>query len=144
MPLKLSTVMLWAALLFVPQFTFHWGHFVSPSSGLGEGNGTPLRYSCLENPMDVGAWQATVHGITKSWTLLSNFTHSLTGHLDFVSHLSAGQGGHVLLSVAEENEREGKHVSAIAGFTFTITFLTKPSHMTEPRVRLGGHSQGLR
>ena len=34
----------------------------------GEGNGTPLQYSCLENPMDRGAWQATVHGVAKSQT----------------------------------------------------------------------------
>ena len=34
----------------------------------GEGNGNPLQYSCLENPMDRGAWQAIVHGVTKSWT----------------------------------------------------------------------------
>ena len=35
---------------------------------LREGNGTPLQYSCLENPMDGGAWWAAVHGVTKSWT----------------------------------------------------------------------------
>ena len=34
----------------------------------GEGNGNPLQYSCLENPMDRRAWQATVHGVAKSWT----------------------------------------------------------------------------
>ena len=34
----------------------------------GEGNDNPLQYSCLENPMDRGAWQATVLGVTKSWT----------------------------------------------------------------------------
>ena len=34
----------------------------------GGGNGRPLQYSCLENPMDRGAWQATVHGVAKSWT----------------------------------------------------------------------------
>ena len=39
---------------------------------LGEGNGNPLQYSCLENPMDRGAWRATVHGVTKSWTRLSD------------------------------------------------------------------------
>ena len=33
-----------------------------------EGNGNPLQYSCLENPMDRGAWQATVHGVAKNWT----------------------------------------------------------------------------
>ena len=34
----------------------------------GEGNGNPLQYSCLENSVDRGAWQAMVHGVTKSWT----------------------------------------------------------------------------
>ena len=38
----------------------------------GEGNGYPHRYSCLENPVDRGAWQATVHGIAKCWTQLSD------------------------------------------------------------------------
>ena len=37
----------------------------------GEGNGNPLQYSCLENPMDGGVWWDTVHGVTKSWTRLS-------------------------------------------------------------------------
>ena len=40
----------------------------------GEGNGTPLQHSCLENPMDGGAWWTTVHGVAKSWTRLSDFT----------------------------------------------------------------------
>ena len=40
----------------------------------GEGNGNPLQYSCLENPMDGGAWWAAVHGVTKSRTQLSDFT----------------------------------------------------------------------
>ena len=40
----------------------------------GEGNGTPLQYSCLENLMDRGAWWATVHGVIKSQTRLSDFT----------------------------------------------------------------------
>ena len=44
------------------------------------GNGIPLRYSCLENPMDGGAWWAAVHGVTKSWTRLSNFTFTLHFH----------------------------------------------------------------
>ena len=44
----------------------------------GEGNGNPLQYSCLENPMDGGAWWATVHGVAKSRTRLSDFTHSLS------------------------------------------------------------------
>ena len=40
----------------------------------GEGNGNPLQYSCLENPMDGGVWWATVHGVAKSRTQLSDFT----------------------------------------------------------------------
>ena len=40
----------------------------------GEGNGNPLQYSCLENPMEGGAWQATVHGVAKTRTRLSDFT----------------------------------------------------------------------
>ena len=45
-----------------------------------EGNGTPLQYSCLENPMDRGAWWAAVHGVTKSQTRLSNFTFTFHLH----------------------------------------------------------------
>ena len=41
----------------------------------GEGNSNPFQYPCLENPMDRGTWQATVHGVTKSWTRLSDFTN---------------------------------------------------------------------
>ena len=45
-----------------------------PGSGRspGEGNGNPLQCSCLENPMDRGAWRATVRGVAKSWTRLSD------------------------------------------------------------------------
>ena len=47
-----------------------------PDMSHGEGNGTPLQYSCLENPMDGGAWWAAVHGVTKSRTWQSDFTFS--------------------------------------------------------------------
>ena len=42
----------------------------------GEGNGNRLQYSCLENSMDRGKWQATVHGVAKSWTRLRDFHFS--------------------------------------------------------------------
>ena len=45
-----------------------------------EGNGTPLQYSCLENPMGGGAWWAAVHGVTKSRTPLSDFTFTFHFH----------------------------------------------------------------
>ena len=47
---------------------------------VGEGNGTPLQYSCLENPMDGGAWWAAVHGVEKSRTRLSDFTFTFHFH----------------------------------------------------------------
>ena len=48
--------------------------------GVPEGNGTPLQYSCLENPMDGGAWWAAVHGVAKSQTRLSDFTFTSYFH----------------------------------------------------------------
>ena len=52
------------------------GHY----GGWGQGNGTPLQYSCLENPTDRGAWWAAVHGVTKSQTRLSSFTSTFHFH----------------------------------------------------------------
>ena len=46
----------------------------------GEGTGDPLQYSCLENPMDGGAWWAAVHGVARSWTRLSDFTFTFHFH----------------------------------------------------------------
>ena len=59
-----------------------WETWLIPGLGQspGEGNGYPLQYSGLENSMDKGAWRAIVHGVTKSWTLLSKFHfHFFTG-----------------------------------------------------------------
>ena len=47
---------------------------------LREGNGNPPQYSCLENPMDGGAWWAAVHGVARSWTRLSAFTFTFHFH----------------------------------------------------------------
>ena len=50
-----------------------------PSVGVaGEGNGTPPQYSCLENPMDGGAWKAAVHGVAKNWARLNDFPFTFT------------------------------------------------------------------
>ena len=48
-----------------------------PSSTIREGNGTPLQYSCLENPMDGEAWKSAVHGVAEGQTRLSDFTFTL-------------------------------------------------------------------
>ena len=68
-----------------------------PGSGRssGEGNGSPLQYSCLENSMDREAWQATVRGVTKRQTRLSN-THTTTFH--GVVNLKGHKGQHFFMS----------------------------------------------
>ena len=63
----------WVAIAF--------SDFIYSSVYIGEGNGTPLQYSCLENPMDGGTWQAAVHGVAKTWTRLSNFTFTFHFHV---------------------------------------------------------------
>ena len=50
-----------------------WMYIYMRRRRIGEGNGTPLQYSCLENPMDRGAWSTAVHGVARSWTWLCNF-----------------------------------------------------------------------
>ena len=57
-----------------------WPYLWLYSLSIGEGNGTPLQYSCLENPMDGGAWWAIVHGVTKSRTWLSDFPFTFHFH----------------------------------------------------------------
>ena len=61
-----------AEISFFPAFCY--------ASRMWEGNGTPLQSSCLENPMDGGAWWAAVHGVAKSRTRLSNFTFTFHFH----------------------------------------------------------------
>ena len=60
---------------FLISHHLHWSN-----KNFGEGNGNQLQYSCLENPMDGGAWWAAVHGVTKSRTWLSNFTFTFHFH----------------------------------------------------------------
>ena len=61
-------------LIHLDAFWYALAHF------FGEGNGTPLQHSCLENPMDGGHWWAAVHGVAKSRTRLSNFTFTFHFH----------------------------------------------------------------
>ena len=56
--------------------TTEWLHFRSSLSGTGEGNGTPLQYSCLKNPRDGGAWWASVYGVAQSRTRLRRLSSS--------------------------------------------------------------------
>ena len=66
--------------LGLPESYVKLEHFNNTWQCLGEGNGTPLQYSCLENSMDGGAWKAAVHGVAKSRTRLSDFTFTFYFH----------------------------------------------------------------
>ena len=68
----------------------------------GEGNGIPLQYSCLENPMDGGAWWAAVHGVAKNQTWLSDFTFT------FHFHALEKENGNPLQRSCLENPRDGE------------------------------------
>ena len=77
----------WCEPIYFVDFKFPSIYYM-----VGEGNGTPLQYSCLENPTDGGAWWAAVHGVAKSWTRLSDFTftfHFVALEKEMATHSSA-------------------------------------------------------
>ena len=66
-------------------------NLLSINPSVGDGSGTPLQYSCLENAMDGGAWWAAVQGVARSWTRLSDFTLTFHFHAlqkEMASHSS--------------------------------------------------------
>ena len=66
--------------VYMPIYVhYRYDIYISPKALSGEGNGTPLQYSCLENIMDGGAWQAAIHRVAKSLRL-SNFTFTFHFH----------------------------------------------------------------
>ena len=78
----------------------------------GEGNGNPLQHSCLENPMDGGAWWAAVHGVVKSWTRLSNFP--FTFHFHALEKELATHSSVLALRIPGTGEPGGLPVSGVA------------------------------
>ena len=54
---------------------------------MGEGNGTPLQYSCLENPMDRGAWWAAIYGVTQSRTRLTRPSSSILLYIEYIHNI---------------------------------------------------------
>ena len=86
-PGSLLPVSVWinlTTLLYTNEFNYYnfWNYFLWPPLNciFGEGNGNPLQYSCLANPMDGGAWWAAVHGVARNWTRLSDFTFTFHVH----------------------------------------------------------------
>ena len=97
--------------------------------GLGEGSGTPLQYSCLENAMDGGAWWVAVHGVAKSRTWLSDFTFTFHFSLSCV-----GEGnGNPLQCSCLENPRDSRvWWAAVYGVTQSRTRLKRLSSPVFP------------
>ena len=87
-----------------------------PGSGRfpGEGNGNPLHYSCLENPMDGGVWWAAVHGVAKSQTRLSNFT--FTFHFGESEKEFHGQRNLAGYSLCGHKESDLTHIYKILSY----------------------------
>ena len=80
--------------------TTEWLQFHFSLSCIGEGNGSPLQYSCLENPMDGGAWWAAIYGVTQSRTGLRLFSSSSVSHCFETMLLPACQSLSMLLWLA--------------------------------------------
>ena len=102
-------------------------HYPKKSNGsvrVGEGNGTPLQYSCLENPMDGGAWWAAVHGVAKSRTRLSDFT--FTFHFSLWC-IGEGNGNPLQCSCLENPKDRGAWWTAVYGVAQSRTQLKRLS-----------------
>ena len=103
--------------------------FIYSSVSMGEGDGTALQYSCLENPMDGGAWWAAVHGVAKSRTQLSNFTFTFHFHAlekEMETHSSA----------SVENPRDGgAWWAAICGVAQSQTRLKRLSSSSKDQAK---------
>ena len=85
----------------------------------GVGNGTPLQYSCLGDRLDRGAWQATVHAITKSWTQLKQFsTHKVINCLNLNVVMSQGMERERRIgnSLSMEQSEHTQHLSIKSAF----------------------------
>ena len=102
----------------------HWGCMYLWNYGFfqmcGEGNGTPLQYSCLEYPMDGGAWKAAIHGAAEGWTGLSDFTFTFHFSLSCVRE----ENGNPLQFSCLENPRDrGAWWAAVYGVAQSRTRL---------------------
>ena len=107
----------------------------------GEGNGNPLQYSCLENPMDRGSWWAAVHGITKSRTRLSDFTFTF-----FWASLLAQRLKHLpamretwVPSLGWEDPLEKEMAIHSSIFAWTIPWREEPGRLQSMRSQRVGH-----
>ena len=136
--------LLWSLRLymFYPWISF-WPYLLLFCC-FGEGNGTPLQYSCLENPMDGGAWWPAVHGVTKSRTRLSDFT--FTSHFHALEKEMATHSSVLAWRIPGTGEPDGlpsmgSHrvghnwsnlAAAAASFYYLFPFLIHPVPLCSP------------
>ena len=92
----------------------------------GEGDGTPLQYSCLENPMDGGAWCAAIHGVAKTWTRLRDFTFTFHFHA-LEKEMANGNGNPLQCSCLENPRNRGAWWAAVYGVAQSRTRLKRLS-----------------
>ena len=102
----------------------HFHNWLSLVQNDGEGNGNPLQYSCLENPMDGGACWAAVHGVAKSQTQLSDFT--FTFHFS-LSCIGEGNDNQLQCSCLENPRDSGAWWAAVYGVAESRTQLKQLS-----------------
>ena len=108
---------------------------------LGEGNGNPLQYSCLENPMDGGAWKAAVHGVTEGQTRLSDFTFTFHFHAlekEMATHSSVlawripekGEPGGLPSMGSHRIGHEWSGLAVAAAYTYISIYFLKSSFLS--------------
>ena len=124
--------------VFLPEESQGWRSLVgcrlwgSLGKNTGEGDGTPLQYSCLENPMDGGAWWAAVHGVTKSYT-----TERLHFHFS-LSCIGEGNGNPLQCSCLENPRDGGAWWAAVYGVAQSRTRLKRLSSSSMCGSSIGG------
>ena len=106
-----------------------------PSLLPGEGNDNPLQYSCLENPVDGGAWWAAVYGVTKSWTRLK--------WLSMCAHIGEGNGNPLQCSCLENPRDGGAWWAAVYGVAQSRTQLKQLSSSSSITSCLCSHQSKL-
>ena len=117
----------------------HWLFSLNQAYSHREGNGTPLQYSCLENPMDRGAWWAAIHGVSNSRTQLSDLTW-LTFSFSVVSNSLQPHGMHHTRPLSTTNSWKLLKLMSIElvmppnHVILCRPFLLKPSNFTSIRI----------
>ena len=111
----------------------------------GGGNGNPLQYSWLENLMDRGAWRATVHGVTKSWTRLSDY-HSLSADsqsrtLDLTLVSTALGGGKAKKYLNHQDQLLSFYLDCVFIYSFTLKDSLCPSYVTDADLHQGNNNE---